>query len=194
MDVVDAYLKRLATVLEQVSRSEIWHVIDVLMAAWRQGSRVFLLGNGGSAATASHMANDLNKTANVPGQRRFRAMALTDNVPLMTAWGNDTNYDNIFVEQMINFLEPGDVVLGISASGNSTNVLRAMTVAREGGAVTVGFTGGDGGQLRRLVDHCILVPSDEIGHHEDVHMVLDHVITHTLRDLIATEAARGESG
>ncbi|HID24182.1 MAG TPA: SIS domain-containing protein [Planctomycetaceae bacterium] len=142
------------------------------------------MGNGGSAATASHMANDFNKLTIVPGQPRFKAIALTDNVPLMTAWGNDTAYENIFVEQLLNFLEPGDVVIGISTSGNSPNVLKALQVAREHGAVTVGFTGRDGGQLKHLVDHCILVPSDHIGQQEDMHMVLDHVIATTLRHLI----------
>jgi len=162
-------------------------VIHVLMDAQQRGARVFLLGNGGSAATASHMANDLNKLTIVDGQPRFKAIALTDNVPLMTAWGNDTAYENIFVEQMLNFLEPGDVVVGISTSGNSGNVVRALEVAREYGAITVGFIGRDGGQLRHVADHCVFVPSDHIGQQEDVHMVLDHVIANTLRDLIVAE-------
>jgi D-sedoheptulose 7-phosphate isomerase len=138
------------------------------------------------------MANDLNKTAIVAGQRRFKAFALTDNVPLLTAWANDTHYEDIFVEQMVNFLEPGDLVIGISASGNSANVLKAMQVARDWGAITVGFTGCDGGKLRHLVDHCILIPSEEIGHQEDAHMILDHVITHALRQLIEAEAESGQ--
>ena len=188
MDIVDAYLTQLSRVVEVMPRAQIWSVIHVLLDAWRRGSRVFLLGNGGSAATASHMANDLNKLAIVPGQPRFKALALTDNIPLMTAWGNDTAYENIFVEQMLNFLEPGDVVLGISASGNSANVLKAMQVARQHGAVTVAFSGRNGGQLKDMVDHCILVPSDHIGHQEDLHMVLDHVIANTLHELIEAEA------
>lgn len=188
MDLVETYLTQLAKVVEAMPRDQIWNVIHVLMDAWRRGSRVFLLGNGGSAATASHMANDLNKLAIVAGQPRFKALALTDNIPLMTAWANDTSYENIFVEQMLNFLEPGDVVLGISASGNSANVLKAMQVARQHGAVTVGFSGSDGGRLREMVDQCILVPSDHIGHQEDLHMVLDHVIANTLHQLIETEA------
>ena len=188
MDIVDAYLTQLSRVVEVMPRAQIWNVIHVLLDAWRRGSRVFLLGNGGSAATASHMANDLNKLAIVPGQPRFKALALTDNIPLMTAWGNDTAYENIFVEQMLNFLEPGDVVLGISASGNSANVLKAMQVARHHGDVTVAFSGRNGGKLKDMVDHCILVPSDHIGHQEDLHMVLDHVIANTLHELIEAEA------
>ena len=188
MDAVETYLKQLAKAVEELPRDVIWSVIDVLMDAWRRGSRVFLLGNGGSAATASHMANDLNKATIVPGQPRFKAIALTDNVPLMTAWGNDSAYENIFVEQMLNFLEPNDVAIGISCSGNSLNVLRAMQVARENGAVTIGFTGWEGGRLRHLVDHCIAVPAQYIGQQEDGHMILDHLITCTLRQLIEAEA------
>lgn len=188
MDAVEAYLMQMAKVVEELPRDAIWSVIDVLMDAWRRGSRVFLLGNGGSAATASHMANDLNKATIVPGQPRFKAIALTDNIPLMTAWGNDSAYENIFVEQMLNFLEPNDVAIGISCSGNSLNVLRAMEVAREHGAVTIGFTGWDGGRLRHLVDHCIAVPAQYIGQQEDGHMILDHLITGTLRQLIEAEA------
>jgi D-sedoheptulose 7-phosphate isomerase len=188
MDAIETYLAELVDVVRDMPRDQIRKVVGILMDAWRRGSRVFLLGNGGSAATASHMANDLNKLASVPGQPRFKALALTDNVPLMTAWGNDTAYENIFVEQMLNFLEPGDVAIGISASGNSPNVLKAMRVAREQGAITVGFSGRDGGQLRELADHCILIPSDNIGQQEDGHMILDHLIATTLRKQIETEA------
>jgi D-sedoheptulose 7-phosphate isomerase len=187
MDAVELYLKQLVQVIEGMPRDQIWDVIHVLLDAWRRGSRVFLLGNGGSAATASHMANDLNKLVIVPGQPRFKALALTDNIPLMTAWGNDTAYENIFVEQMLNFLEPGDVAVGISASGNSANVLKAVQVAREHGAITVGFTGCDGGKLAGMVDHCIQVPSDYIVQQEDMHLALDHVIATTLRQLIQAE-------
>lgn len=189
MDAVEVYLKQLAQIVEDMPRDQIWGVIHVLLDAWRRGSKVFLLGNGGSAATASHMANDLNKLVIVPGQPRFKAIALTDNIPLMTAWGNDTAYENIFAEQMLNFLEPGDVAIGISASGNSANILKAMQVAREYGAITLGFTGWDGGKLAGMVDHCILVPSKHIVQQEDMHLVLDHVIATTLRQLIESEVA-----
>ena len=193
MDSVDMYLTQLGTVLAEMSREQIREVIQVLLDGWRRGCKVFLLGNGGSAATASHMANDLNKGAIVSGQPRFKALALSDNIPLMTAWANDTSYERIFVEQMLNFLEPDDIVLGISCSGNSPNVLRAMEVAREHGAITLGFAGREGGRLGGLVDHCIYVPSDHIGHQEDVHMILDHLIIGTLRQLIEADAEREAS-
>jgi D-sedoheptulose 7-phosphate isomerase len=188
MDAVEEYLRQLSKVIEGMPRKQIWDVIGVLMDAWRRDATVFLLGNGGSAATASHMANDLNKATIVPGKRRFKALALTDNIPLMTAWGNDTAYENIFAEQMLNFLEPGDVVIGISASGNSANVLKAIHVAHDLGAVVVGFTGSAGGELKDMVDHCIQIPSDHIGQQEDGHMILDHLVASTLRQLIEADA------
>jgi len=188
MDMVEAYLTQLAKVVAEMPRDQIWDVIYALIDAWQRRARVFLLGNGGSAATASHMAYNLNKLIIVPGQPRLKAIALTDNVPLMTAWGDDTAYENIFVEQLLNFLEPGDVVIGISPSGNSPNVLKALQVAREHGAITIGFTGRDGGRLKDLVDHCILVPSDHISQQEDAHMILDHVIATSLGQLIEEEA------
>ncbi|MFN2251655.1 MAG: SIS domain-containing protein, partial [Anaerolineae bacterium] len=111
----------------------------------------------------------------------FRAFALTDNVPLLTAWSNDAEYAEVFAGQLANHVEPGDVVIGISTSGESENVLRALVLAREYGAVTVGFTGDHGGQLRDLVDWCVFVPSGHIGRQEDVHLALDHVITSAIK-------------
>ena len=184
MDGVGSYLSEMAKVVEEMPREPIWDVINVLMGACQRGSRVFILGNGGSAATASHMSSDLNKMTIVPGQPRFKAVALTDNVPLMTAWGNDTAFENIFAEQLTNLVSPEDVVISISTSGNSPNVLKAVRVAREQGAITVGFTGRNGGTLKDLVDHCIQIPSDTIGQQEDAHMVLNHVIAMNLRRMI----------
>ena len=187
MDLVDKYLTQLSKVLADLPRDQIWRVVEALMNAWQRRARIFLLGNGGSAATASHMANDLSRLTIVPERPRFRAIALTDNVPLITAWGNDSAYEDIFAEQLLNLLDPGDVVIGLSTSGNSPNVLKALQIARKHGATTIGLTGQDGGKLKDLVDHCIFVPSDHIGQQEDVHMVLDHVISGTLRQLIEKE-------
>ena len=184
-DPVDDYLRRLADALNALSRQQIYAVIGVLYNAWRGNQQIFICGNGGSAATASHMVNDLCKLTIVEGQPRVRAIGLTDNIPLMTAWGNDTEYANIFAEQLKNYVQPGDVLIAISASGNSPNVLRALEVARGYGAICVGLTGKDGGKLKELVDHCIFIPDDYIGRQEDGHMILDHVIASTLRWLIA---------
>ncbi len=186
-DAVDVYLTQLAGTVQDMPREPIWAVIHALMDAWRTGRRVFILGNGGSASTASHMVNDLNKLTIRPGKPRFKAMCLADNVPLLTAWGNDTAFENVFVEPMLNFLEAGDVVIGISASGNSANVVKALRVAHEHGAVTVAFTGCKGGKCLDLADHCIPIPSEHLGQQEDAHVILDHVIANTLKDLIALE-------
>lgn len=187
-DFVNTYLEQLNTTLSNISHAEILSVIELLMDAWRTRKQVFLMGNGGSAATASHMANDLNKFTIVDGKPRFKAISLSDNIPLMTAWANDTTYENIFSEQLVNFLHAGDVVIGISCSGNSENVLRAIKIAKEYEAVTVAFTGDEGGQLKNLVDHCIFIPSPLIGHQEDGHMILDHVISNALKEMIEAES------
>lgn len=187
VDPVDDYLIRLEGVIHAISREEIWSVVNLLMDTWREKKSVFLLGNGGSATTASHMANDLNKFTIVEGKPRFKAIALCDNMPLVTAWSNDTAYENVFVEQLLNFLEAGDVVIAISTSGNSQNILKALSVAHEHGAKTIGFTGLQGGKLKEIVDYCVSIPSDYIGQQEDGHMILDHVIAFTLRQLVKAE-------
>lgn len=184
LELIDNYLVELEAMVRAISRAEVHAVAQALLENWREGRQVFILGNGGSAATASHMANDLNKFTVVEGQPRFRAMALTDNVPLLTAIGNDISYADVFVEPLRNWLRPGDLVIGISASGNSPNVLKAVTYARAQGARTVGFCGQPGGQLAQLVDLKVIIPSPHIGPQEDGHMILDHVLTLALRDTI----------
>lgn len=183
-DMIEKYLVELVQTLNDIDRESIWAITNVLFRAWEDGRKVFIMGNGGSAATASHMANDLNKYTIVPGKKRFKAIALTDNVPLMTAWGNDDSYESIFSEQLINFLGDDDVLIAISASGNSANILKGVTVGRELGAITIGLTGDTGGRLKDLVDYVVLAPSPKIGQQEDCHMILDHVIAYTLRELI----------
>ncbi|MBN2145976.1 MAG: SIS domain-containing protein [Anaerolineales bacterium] len=180
-DLVDGYLHSLRETIGAISRPAVWAVVDLLYTAWQERRQVFICGNGGSAATASHMANDLCKYTVVDGQPRLKAFALTDNVPLMTAWGNDTEYANIFSEQLKNYMGEGDILIAISASGNSPNVIRALEVARQIGGVTVGLTGDTGGKMKELTDYCVLIPDWHIGRQEDGHMILDHVIATTLR-------------
>ena len=179
------YIASLQPVLADLAAVDFRQVEAILLRAREEGRTVFIIGNGGSAATASHMANDLNKGAAVAGQRRFRALALTDNVPLITAWANDTQYEQIFVEQMANFFHPGDVLIAISGSGNSPNIIAALEWARNEGAVTIGLTGGSGGRLLGLVDCCLLVPSNRMEQIEDMHLVLAHAICVSLRNRIA---------
>lgn len=180
-DAVDGYLVTLAEALAALSRADIWSAVDLLLATAEAGRRIYLVGNGGSAATASHMANDLNKQASVPGAPLFRAIALTDNMPLVTAWSNDTDYAESFAMQLANHVEAGDLLVAISTSGNSPNVLRAAEVAQSAGAAVLGLTGDEGGQLSTLADLCLYVPSPNIGQQEDVHLVLNHVLTTAIR-------------
>jgi D-sedoheptulose 7-phosphate isomerase len=180
MNVSD-YVHSLRAVLEGLPMEDVLRVREVLLEARRAEKTIFIVGNGGSAATASHMANDLNKGAIVDGQPRFRALALTDNVPLLTAWSNDTAYDRVFVEQMANFFRRGDVLIAISGSGNSPNIIAAVEWARQAGGITIGLTGGTGGTLRPLVDYGIVVPSSRMEQIEDVHLVLSHALCTSLR-------------
>jgi D-sedoheptulose 7-phosphate isomerase len=159
----------------------------MLLEARASGRRVYLFGNGGSAATASHMANDLNKQCNVAGQRRFRAIALNDNVPTMMAWANDQDYGDVLAEQLANHVEADDVLVVISTSGDSVNVVRGLQAARERGARTIGFTGPTGGAMRGLLDCCVLVPAAEIGQQEDAHLALNHVIGIAIRTRLGAE-------
>jgi D-sedoheptulose 7-phosphate isomerase len=183
-DPVHLYLLDLERTVREMDREAIWAATVVLFEAWKNGKQVFLVGNGGSAATASHMANDLNKLTITAGKARFKASALTDNVPLMTAWGNDAAYEDIFAEQLVNFINPGDVIIAISASGNSPNILKAVRIAKEHGAVAIGLTGDTGGKLKELADYVVFIPSAHIGQQEDGHMILDHVMANTLKKWI----------
>jgi len=181
MSAIDSYLTQFETAVRGLSRQAVEAVVEALLENLRAGRRVYLIGNGGSAATASHMMNDLNKTALVEGQPRFRALALTDNVPLLTAWGNDSAFEDVFVEQLRNFLQPDDMLIAISTSGNSPNLLKAVEFANANGAVTVGLTGDPGGRLAEISRLAVRVPSPDIGQQESGHVLLDHLITHLLK-------------
>jgi D-sedoheptulose 7-phosphate isomerase len=181
--LVEDYLTRVGRTIRELPRDPVARVAGLLMDAWRNRRRILLLGNGGSAATASHMMNDLSKLTLTEGWPRVKALALSDNVPLLTAWANDASFERVFVEPLLTWLEPRDVVVGISTSGNSPNVVEALAAARAAGAVTVGFTGSGGGRVAALADVCVRVPSEHIGRQEDLHLVLDHVVADTMRRL-----------
>jgi D-sedoheptulose 7-phosphate isomerase len=189
MDFIDRYLDELKAVVQLISRDAVRSVVDALLEAWKEQQTVFLIGNGGSAATASHMMNDLNKYTAVAGMPRFRAMALTDNVPFMTAVGNDIEYAEIFVEPLKNLLQPGDLLIAMSASGNSPNIVRAVEYAQGEGARVIGFCGQPGGRLAQLAHLKVVIPSDRIGHQEDGHLILNHVITAALSERIKQMSA-----
>jgi D-sedoheptulose 7-phosphate isomerase len=181
---IDGYFEQVQAALAGVRREPIHETVTCLYRAWEQGKRVFLLGNGGSASTASHMANDLCKATIVTGQARMRVHSLADNISLITAWANDSSFDVVFREQLVNLLEPGDVVLAITASGNSPNVLRAIEYAREQGAVTIAWTGRSGGRVKDMVDCCVHAATEDVGMIESVHLVIDHLVTDLLRQWI----------
>jgi D-sedoheptulose 7-phosphate isomerase len=177
VDFARAYLDYLQTVLQRINTAEIGRFVETLLAARERGSTVFFIGNGGSAATASHFANDLSIGTN-SYEKPFRALSLTDNVPIVTAVGNDFGYEEIFVRQLRVLGKNGDVLVGISASGNSPNLLRAMEYAHSAGITTVAITAFDGGKMKRMAAQGIHVPTGpkEYGPAEDAHMVLDHLI------------------
>ncbi len=182
MNYLETYARESSELLRNLPLEDIGRVIRVLMEALRRGRFIFVMGNGGSASTASHFANDLGKGEGRGFPRRFKILALTDCVPLMTAWANDTDYEQVFVEQLRNFVAAGDVVMGISGSGNSPNVLHALRLGHEVGAVVVGLTGFQGGKLKDLCDHCIIIPSDNMQHIEDAHLLVLHMIYSAIRD------------
>jgi D-sedoheptulose 7-phosphate isomerase len=181
-DMIQDYIAHLQYTLARLPLEQIEQVIEALIEAQWSRRTVYVFGNGGSAATASHIACDLGKNAALPGLPRIRIVALTDNVELITAWANDTAYENIFAEQLRGLVEPEDVVIAISGSGRSPNVLKAVQLARQAGATTIGLTGFEGGLLAGMVDIPVVVSSDCMERIEDVHLVLDHVICSTIRE------------
>jgi len=171
-----SYFSSLSQTIERLPFVDIDGVVDVLMDAYENARMIFLFGNGGSAALASHLACDLGKgTVNGSG-KRFRVLSLTDNVPLMTAWANDVHYEDIFAQQLENYVRPRDVAFAISGSGNSPNVLKALRTARLAGATTIGLGGFEGGQMKKLCDRCLVVPSDNMQMIEDLHLCISHAL------------------
>ncbi len=170
--------------VQAISLQQLQHVLQLLEETYYSGHRIFIMGNGGSAATASHFALDLAKNTIMPGAPRLKAISLTDHVPLITAWSNDTAYEHIFAEQLANMIEPGDLVIGISTSGNSPNVINAIQLAKACKASTVGLLGAKGGKIKEMVDAYVLAPGQNIEQEEDAHLILAHVITRHMRDVI----------
>lgn len=193
MDYVKSYMTKLQQTLDYLPLDLLNQVIYILHEARLNRQQIFIMGNGGSAATASHFVADLAKNTRKPGWPDFRVIGLTDNMAIFSALANDEGYENVFVQQLASFVEPEDIVIGISASGNSSNVLRAIDLANQVGAVTIGFTGFNGGILGTLVDIHLHVASDVIEHVEDIHLMFEHVICKALREIAAGERVIGES-
>lgn len=176
MDQIEFYLQDVSKLLQGLPVGQLKGLVDRLLAAYDEGRQVFLLGNGGSASTCSHMVNDFQKCIYLAGNKTFKCMSLTDNVALITAWANDTAYEHIFAEQLRPWVQDGDLVICVSGSGNSPNVLKAAVLAKEAGAYVVGLAGYQGGKLAPLCDEALVVPCDNMQRIEDCHMVILHLL------------------
>lgn len=185
--VATDYLADLSDVLHRVPRVGLARAVEVILDARAAGRRVYVFGNGGSAATASHFVCDLVKTAQIPGFAPLRAFALTDSTPLMTAWANDLDYAETFSRMLEGYVEPDDVVIGISASGNSPNVVNGLRMANSLGACTVAMLGFDGGESLRIARIPIHVPCRHYGLAEDAHSAIGHAITAAVRRSLEVE-------
>ncbi len=186
--VAKAYIADFKTSLDRLDIKQITKFINLLETKRRQHKTVFFIGNGGSAATASHAVCDLNKTVlgkdpQAASSIRFRAMCLSDNVPSITAIGNDLSYDDIFSEQLKNYSTPGDLLVVISGSGNSPNIIHALETAHQLKLETIGLLGFDGGKAKDLIDHPLIVENSDYGIIEDTHMMLIHLVTRYFKEL-----------
>jgi D-sedoheptulose 7-phosphate isomerase len=184
----EIYFQAVESTIRHLPLKVIDQVTERLWRAYLEDRTVYVFGNGGSAALASHCACDLGKGTVVNGNRRFRVLALTDNVPLLTAWANDASYDDIFAEQLSPLIAKSDIALAISGSGNSPNVLKALQVARDSGAFTIGLTGFQGGRMKALCDLCVIIPSDNMQVIEDLHVSVNHSVFTCLRSRMYTAA------
>jgi D-sedoheptulose 7-phosphate isomerase len=188
-EALRSYFERLRSLLADVPRTQVATVVDVLLKARVDGRRVYVAGNGGSAATATHLVCDLQKSATIPGEAPIRAIALVNNAALMTAWANDCTYEQVFSGQISALVEHDDIVIVISASGNSPNIVAALRAAATRHAYTIAFVGFDGGLAGQLADLAVHIPCHDYGLVEDVHAALGHAITAAIREVLTAQTA-----
>lgn len=181
MNELDIYFANQLEIINRTARAELHEIYDALERARAAGQHIFVFGNGGSASTASHFAADLGKNTVRDHLPRFRVIALNDNMSTFSAYANDHGYESVFAEPLRSLGEPGDVAIAFSASGNSPNVLRAIEAANVCGMTTIGFAGMGGGQLARLAQHCVVVPSDLYEHIEDLHLMFCHALVYSFK-------------
>lgn len=186
--LLETYFKGMREALDSVPMVDLARAAEELLRAKVERKTVYVLGNGGSAATASHAAADWPKPNKRDDSGGLRTVSLVDNIALLTAWANDISFDEVFAAQLQTLLQPGDVVIAVSGSGESPNVLRAVETAREAGAVTIGFSGFDGGSLSRMVDISAVVPCGDQKTIEDIHLALVHALSVVLRQAAAASA------
>lgn len=183
----NGYFSRLKIAIDEIPMGQLERIVKMIFDAYRNNKYVFIMGNGGSASTASHFACDLGKGTICKGKSRFRVVSLNDNIPLITALSNEFGYERVFVEQLINLVNPGDLVISITASGNSPNVLKAVEYAKQQGAKTIGLIGFGGGKLIEMVDEHITVSNNNYSQVEDVHLILTHAISQYFKEAIERE-------
>jgi len=179
-ELMDSYFSMLKDAIDRIDRSEMINAAEVIKAAGEKKAAIYIVGNGGSAAMASHMACDLGKGASYGFERRYHAFALSDNISTLLALANDVSYDDIFVEQLKNCLRPGDVVIALSGSGNSPNILKAVEYANAHGGITIGMTGYIKGKLRAIAQHNVNLNIDNMQIAEDLHLILNHNLVNLL--------------
>lgn len=184
IEQINEYVERLKNALSRFNKEEMNKFAELLLDTYLKDENIFIFGNGGSASTASHFATDINKGVSYGLEKRFKVIPLTDNLATITAYANDLSYEDIFVEQLKNFLRDGDLVIGISSSGNSKNVLKAIEYANSRGNITVGITGFDGGSLRKVATYSVNANVNDIQISEDIHMVLTHLAIKITRKVL----------
>ena len=173
---VQDYMDSLKRTLDSLNMEEFNNILGILKDAYHNEKTIFIMGNGGSAATASHIVCDLNKGVSYTRKKKFKMICLNDNIPTLMAYANDASYDDIFVEQLKNFLKPGDIVIGISGSGNSRNVLKAIEYANANDGVSIGLCGYNGGKLKQSAHHFIHVNINDMQIVEDIHLIIGHIM------------------
>ncbi len=175
-EAINNYLNKLKTCIDNLDRNEIEKFIEILTESKNKGTQIYIMGNGGSAATASHFCCDFNKGVSYQKDKKFKMICLNDNIATMLAYANDVGYEDVFVEQLKNFLSKDDVVIGISGSGNSKNIIKAIEYANENGGITVGLTGYNGGILKKIAKYSVNANINDMQISEDIHMMLAHMI------------------
>lgn len=183
-EIIRGYIRELKSALDALPVDAIGRAVEMILQTYRRGGTIFVAGNGGSASTSSHFACDLGKGTAVEGKPRLRVISLADNLALLTAWANDVSYEAIFAEQLKNLMCPDDLLIAISASGNSPNVLRAAEYAHQLGCKVIGLTGFGGGKLADLADLAIIAESHEYGPVEDIHLILDHIMRRCIHNTL----------
>ncbi len=199
MNRTNEYLSETSHILAEIDTGSIDRAIGILYDAWKEDRQVFVIGNGGSASTSTHFACDLNKWVSDEADRKFRAFALVDNIPLMSALTNDNGWGEVYAEQLRNFFRKGDVLVAISVHGGSgsdragpwsQNLLKAVKYVKDNGGKVVGLSGFDGGVLKTAADACVVVPANSTPHVEGMHLVLTHLMAEQLRALISAKGAK----